>query len=158
MRVRVVRTPHQLPLSRKIKGKIKRLDNMAPVFTAIGEDHVETIQHRIASGVDFEGRELAPLSEMTIALREWRGISRSSPLWETGRMKSSWRYYLRGRRGVTVKPNTYLDRKKVARDMYGGASTKLRRPVPVRNPFSLSREQILRYTQWVKWHVLGARR
>jgi len=155
MLVRVMRTPTPLQLTRKINKRIRKLQDMRPVMEAIGKDHIETIQHRIAVGVDYRDRALTPLSALTIALREYQGNTRVSPLWDSGQMKSSWGIKVT-KRSVIVKPTTRLDRKKVSRDMYGGLSTKLRRPVPVRNPFSVSKEQRFKYAQWIKFHVLGS--
>ena len=90
MNITVSRYPHSLDLDRSIRKKIRKIRDVRPAYKAIGEDHIREIRERIARGVDFMGRPLEPLSEMTIEMRERGGRSIDKPLWETGRMKSSW--------------------------------------------------------------------
>jgi len=153
MQVTVSRYPHALNLDRSIRKKIRKIKDMRLVYRAIGEDHTREIRERIARGVDFMGRPLEPLSEMTIEMRERGGRSIDKPLWETGRMKSSWVFKVT-RSTLKVFPRTRLDSKKVIRDMEGGLSSIHKKPVPVRDAFSINPEQLKRYAQWIVWHTL----
>lgn len=124
-----------------------RAANLRPVMQDVGLDHIRTIQHRIAAGVDFRGVPLQPLSEVTLKIREWKGNTRTSPLWETGNMKSSWVSRAK-RRSVTVRPRRPFT-KGAPRSMYGLPSSIHKRPVPIRDAFSMSEDQRHEYGRWI---------
>ena len=155
MKISVMQTPTPLALAADVSRKIRKNTDFSSVLRVIGEDHVEEIQRRIAVGEDAYGDALEPLSQMTLDMRERIGIARDTPLWDTGAMKSSWRYTVKSGKKVVVKPSDGFNRDKVARDMYGGLSTIHKIPVPVRDAFSVNFEQVRKYEKWLRWHSLG---